>query len=408
MPRCFPENNALLTIYRTAAAAVIATALTASAPLTTFAQAQPKPVEIPVIVSITGPGTFLGKGEVDGLNALEGVVNKHGGIRGRPLHFAIHDDQTNPQQSVLLTNQVLAEKPAVILGSSLGATCLAMAPLVASGPVQYCLSPAIHPKGGSFTFSSNVSTSDYAFAFYRYFKSQNWKRIALITSTDASGQDADTGFETALGLPEFKDSGLSLVSHEHFNVTDLAVSAQMARIRAANPQVVICYAPGTPFGTLLQGVKQSGLDTLPIATGTANMTYAEMKQYAQFIPKSLLFPGLPYLARQSQSAKEKQVQDTFYDAFKPLSMTPDLIESFSWDPAAIVVDALKAVGPDATAEQVRAYIANLHDYLGINGLYDFRDGSQRGLTEKNLMIMRWDTGKGTWSAVSGLGGAPAR
>ena len=282
-----------------------------------------------------------------------------------------------------------------------------MAPLVASGPCSTASPPAIHPKSGSFTFTSNVSTSDYAIAFYRYFRTQNWKRIALITSTDASGQDADTGFEAALNLPEFKDSGLSLVSHEHFGITDLGVSAQIERMRAANPQVIIAYSPGTPFGTLLQGFKQSGID-LPIATGTANMTYAEMKQYAQFIPKNLLFPGLPYLAHQAETPKDRAVQTAFYDAFKPLGITPDLIQSFSWDPAAIVVDALRALGPDASAEQVRAYIANLHDYTGINGAYDFRDGSQRGLTEHNLMIMRWDTDRGTWSAVSGLGGGPMK
>ena len=394
---------------RTALVAACSAALLAAAvPLAALAQV--KPVDINVIVTLTGPGTFLGKGEVDGLNALEGAVNKRGGIRGRPVHFVIHDDQTNPQLSVQLTNQVMADKVSVILGSSLGAlgsACLAMAPLVTSGPVQYCLSPAIHPKAGSFTFTSNVSTSDYAIAFYRYFKTQNWKRIALITSTDASGQDADEGFEAALNLPEFKTSGLSLVSHEHFNVTDISVSAQIARMRATNPQVVIAYSPGTPFGTLLQGFKQSGLD-LPIATGTANMTYAEMKQYAQFIPNDLIFPGLPYLAHQAASPKERAVQDTFYDAFKPLGIVPDLIQSFSWDPASIVIEALRAVGPDASAEQIRAYIASLHDYIGINGVYDFRDGSQRGLTEKNLMVMRWDIDKGTWTAVSGLGGGPMK
>jgi branched-chain amino acid transport system substrate-binding protein len=392
---------------RTALTALFITALlSAATPVATLAQV--KPVDINVIVSLTGPGTFLGKGEVDGLNALQGAVNKRGGIRGRPVNFVIHDDQTNPQQSVQLTNQILADKVSVILGSSLGATCLAMAPLVTSGPVQYCLSPAIHPKSGSYTFTSNVSTSDYAIAFYRYFHTQKWTRIALITSTDASGQDADEGFGAALNLPEFKDSGLTMVSHEHFNITDISVSAQMARIRAANPQVIVAYSPGTPFGTLLQGIKQGGLDDLPIATGTANMTYAEMKQYAQFIPKNLIFPGLPYLAHQAASPKERAVQDTFYDAFKPLGIVPDLIQSFSWDPASIVIDAMRAVGPDAGADQIRQYIENLHDYIGINGVYDFRDGSQRGLTEHNLMIMRWDIDKGTWSAVSGLGGGPIK
>jgi len=391
---------------RTALAAAFITALlSAATPVATFAQA--KPVDINVIVTLTGPGTFLGKGEVDGLHALEGSVNKHGGIRGRPVHFIIHDDQTNPQESVQLANQIIATKASVILGSSLSATCLAMAPLVANGPVQYCLSPAIHPKSGSFVFTSNVSTADYAIAFYRYFKTQNWKRIALFTSTDASGQDADRGFEAALKLPEFKDSGLSLVSHEHFNITDISVGAQLERIRATHPQVIIAYAPGTPFGTQLQGIKQSGID-VPIATGTANMTYAEMKQYSQFIPNDLIFPGLPYLAHQAASPKERAIQTTFYDAFKPIGVAPDLIQSFSWDPASIVIDALRAVGPDASAEQIRAHIANLHDYIGINGVYDFRDGSQRGLTEHNLMIMKWDSDKGTWSAVSGLGGGPMK
>jgi hypothetical protein len=122
----------------------------------------------------------------------------------------------------------------------------------------------------------------------------------------------------------------------------------------------------------------------------------------------LIFPGLPYLARQAASPKERAVQDTFYDAFKPLGIVPDLIQSFSWDPASIVIDALRAVGPDASADQIRQYIENLHDYIGINGIYDFRDGSQRGLTEHNLMIMRWDIDKGTWSAVSGLGGGPMK
>jgi hypothetical protein len=41
---------------------------------------------------------------------------------------------------------VLAEKPAVILGSGLLAMCAAIAPLMQNGPVDYCLSPSFHPN----------------------------------------------------------------------------------------------------------------------------------------------------------------------------------------------------------------------------------------------------------------------
>jgi branched-chain amino acid transport system substrate-binding protein len=365
------------------------------------------PVNLNVIIPLSGPGTFIGKSQQDALTAMESVVNKDGGIRGRPVHFIVHDDSSSPQNAVLAANQSLESKPNVILGPSLAAMCLAVAPLVANGPVQYCFSPAIHPKAGSFTFSSSPSTAGFAVAFYRYFVSQGWKKVGLITSTDASGQDADNAFAAALDLPENKAAGLTVVDHEHFTVSDLSVAAQMERLKASGAQVVVCYAAGTPMGTLLQGVKQVGLN-VPIATGNANMTYAQMKQYATFLPDNLLFPGLPFLAHLAPTPKARQVQTEFYDAFKAMGIVPDVSQSTAWDPLLIVIDALRALGPDASAEAIRSYIAKLHGYTGLAGEYDFRDGSQRGLTEKNLIVMRWDPPKGTWTAVSGPGGEPLK
>jgi branched-chain amino acid transport system substrate-binding protein len=387
------------TFAASAAALAVALACVASA------TAAGDPINLNVIIPLSGPGTFIGKSQQDALTAMETAVNKDGGIRGRPIHFIVHDDGSSPQNAVQAANQSLEGRPNVILGPSLAAMCLAVAPLVANGPVQYCFSPAIHPKAGSFTFSSSPSTAGFAVAFYRYFVSRGWKKVGLITSTDASGQDADEAFANALELPENKTAGLSVVDHEHFTVSDLSVSAQMERLKASGAQVIVCYAAGTPMGTLLQGVKQVGLD-VPIATGNANMTYAQMKQYASFMPADLLFPGLPFLAHVAATPKAKVVQAQFYDSFKAMGIVPDVSQSTAWDPLLIVVDALRALGPDASAEQIRSYIAGLHGFVGIDGEYDFRDGSQRGLTEKNLIVMRWDPPKGTWTAVSGPGGGP--
>jgi branched-chain amino acid transport system substrate-binding protein len=392
----------MTTILRTIAAATVTLMCLASTGSAVFAAGDP--VNINVIIPLSGPGTFIGKSQQDALTAMESVVNKDGGIRGRPVHFIVHDDGTNGQTAVQMANQSLESKPNVILGPSLAAMCLAVAPLMASGPVNFCFSPAIHPKAGSFVFSGLVGTGDFAVAFYRYFVSQGLKKVGIITSTDASGQDADSAFNAALDLPENKTAGLTLVDREHFNTNDLSVSAQMARLKASGAQVIVCYTAGTPLGTLLQGVKDAGI-TVPIATGNANMTYAQMKQYTSFMPADLLFPGLPYLAHDAPNAKAKQTQAEFYDAFKALGIAPDLSQATAWDPMLITIAALRAVGPDASAEAVRSWIANLHDFYGLAGDYDFRDGSQRGLSEKNLIVMRWDAAKGTWTAVSGPGGA---
>ena len=76
------------------------------------------------------------------------------------------------------------------------------------------------------------------------------------------------------------------------------------------------------------------------------------------------------------------------------------------DQAAAVVDALRKLGTKASAQQVRDHIANLTNYPGVNGVYDFKAVPQRGLTVLNAVVTRWDPAADTWTVVSGLTGTP--
>src|SRR5579872_3839396 len=113
--------------------------------------------DINVVLPLTGSAAFVGQGEKDSVLALQDQINATGGIAGDKLNFVFHDDQTQPQLAVQLTTQVLGSQPAVVMGSSLVAMCLAMAPLMENGPVHYCFSPGIHPKAGSYVFSTSSS-----------------------------------------------------------------------------------------------------------------------------------------------------------------------------------------------------------------------------------------------------------
>ena len=107
--------------------------------------AQPVPYEINVILALTGPAAFIGKAEQQSLQLVEGLVNKSGGINGRPVKFVIVDDTSSAAVTVQLTNALIAKNVPVILGPTFTATCLSVGPLVKSGPVDYCFSPAIAP-----------------------------------------------------------------------------------------------------------------------------------------------------------------------------------------------------------------------------------------------------------------------
>lgn len=365
------------------------------------------PFEIPVVMPLTGGGAFLGTSENQSLQIIEKMVNAKGGIKGRPIHFAVQDDQSNPQVAVQLTNGALVKKPPVILGSSVVAMCNAMAAIVkASGPVQYCFSPGIHPAPNSYTFSSSISTDDLAIAALRYFHGKHWNRVAIITSTDASGQDAERAFVEAAHRPE--NAGLSLIIQEHFNPTDVTVSAQITRIQGTHPDALVAWSTGTPFGTLLHGINDAGID-IPVLGGNGNLTYPQLAQYKAFTPKQMYFPSPRFFAREQVGPGPiRDAQDLFFKSFAAIGVKPDVAHSFSWDPALIVVDALRHTGLEASPDAIRAYIEGLHGFTGINGVYDFRDGSQRGLTVNAAIIIRWNASNATFAGVSKPGGAPLK
>ena len=362
--------------------------------------------EINVILPLSGGASFLGKAEQQSLQLVEKSTNETGGIQGKQLKFIFQDDQSSPQTAVQLASQVVAAKPAVMLGSSIVAMCNAMAPLMASGPVQYCMSPGIHPTAGSYTFTSSVSTHDLGRALVRYYRMKGWTRIAIITSTDASGQDADKGFNQILAEPENKD--IQVVSHQHFNPTDVSVSAQIEAIKAAAPQALIAWSTGGPIATIFKSIAQAGLD-VPVGTTDGNMTFAQMSQYAAFLPKDLYIPAAEWVTYGNASATDPGVakaQARFAEVFKAAGQTPDVASALSWDPAVIVVEALRKLGPKATATELRDYLAKLGSYAGIDGVYDFTKEAQRGLTVDDAIVTRWDAAQKTWAPVSKPAGAP--
>jgi branched-chain amino acid transport system substrate-binding protein len=316
----------------------------------------------------------------------------------------VYDDQTNPQQAIQLFNEIAAKKVPVVLGGALVPVCRAMMPLVKEGPVLYCFSPGVHPDPGTYTFSSSISTNDLIKANFKYWRDRGIKRVAIITSTDASGQDADRALDAALALPDNK--GIQVVAREHFGPTDISVNAQIAHIKASNAQVLIAWTTGTPVGTVFRGVTEGGLN-IPVVTTNGNLNYATMKQYAGFLPKELYFPGAPVVGPTVLTDRATKAAVQQYDVeLGALGDKPDFTPSTDWDPLLLVVSAYRKLGPNATAAQIHDYLSKLNGWVGVNGRYDFPKYPQRGLGEEATIMVRWDAAKNTWDAVSRPGGAP--
>ena len=387
------------------AASVLLAAAALGAPGTAARAAEP--YEINVVLPLSGGGSFVGQGQKDTLDALAAYVNGTGGIQGRDLQFVYHDDQTSPQVAVQLTTAILPSHPAVIMGSSLVGMCLAMAPLMKEGPVHYCLSPAIHPSLGGYTFSASSSSVDQIAAVTRYYRMKGWTKLAAFETIDASGQDGDHAIDAVLDYPENKGV-MQKVAQEHFNPTDISVSAQIERIKASGAQAMIAWTTGAPVATVLNGMAQAGLD-IPVAPTSGNQTFAAMDQWKSFLPKQLILASALYPEHGGVLQLDPRMEKAQHDMYAILSehhLKADNMVATSWDTGLIVVAGLRKLGPDASASQLKDFIANLTDFPGVDGIYDFKQYPERGLGPDASTVTTYDPKTASWVWLSKPGGAP--
>jgi len=364
------------------------------------------PFEINVIVSLTGPFAFIGKAEALSVQTVVDLTNKAGGINGQQIKLNVVDDQSNPATAVQLASQILAKKPAVLLGPTYLASCLAIKPLIDAngGPVTYCFAPTITPAAGSWFFSGGTSSGDQAIATMRFLEAKGWKKVAMITTTDATGQTVEKGFADQFSSGKYP--GMTLLDTEHFAQTDTSVAAQIAKMKALNPDVILDATTGTSTGTVLRQIKDEGIE-LPIMSTLGNVVHAQIDQYTTIMPKEIYFVAPGFVARDvTPRGPVRDAQQAFYKALNAQGLDPDVGYSQSWDPTLVMIDALKHLGTNANAKQVLDYIEKIKHFPATDGYYDYTDGSQRGIGLDAVVVCRWDAGKKTWVAASGPGGKP--
>lgn len=363
------------------------------------------PYEINAILPETGGGAFMGHGFMATLSVIEDIVNKSGGIQGRPIKFVVSDGQSNPQIVVQFLDALIARHVPVVIGPNQTAECRAALPLVQNGPVIYCLSPQISPPVGGFAFSAGVTTRDSITALLQYFRARGWYKVGVISSTDATGQEADAEINRAFAAVKSE----TIVDREHFNPGDISVAAQMAHLAESGEQAMLAWTTGAPFATLLRGAAQAEID-VPIAGSNGNLNYTQLAQVQAYVRKDLLFIGIPSAASVAAlpDGPIKTAQTAYINAFRAAGIEPGIGQYQMWDEAWLVVDALKKIGLNATAAQIRDYISGLRRWVGVQGVYDFHAFPGRGLSSSSLVVVRWDPTKNSWTNVSLPGGTPVR
>ena len=383
------------------AAAVALALILGAAPFTSARAADP--IEVNALLPMTGPLAFYGAGIANGLNAEESVLNAGGGINGRTLHFVISDDQANPQVAVQLTSALVSKGAPIIFDGGPAATCKATANTAKNSAVVLCLSAAYDPADDPYSFTTPMSFESALAAQVRYFRVRGFKRIGFIIGTDATGQIADSSLTHIMTYPENKD--MVLVARERFGTTDLSVTAQVAKLKAGNPQAVFLAASGAPLGLILREMRDAGME-LPTGTIASNQSVQQLVSYGNIVPPDLelvaaLWAGYDVMGK--GPIKDKVTQ--FRDAMARAGHDADGPASIGWDFGLFVAAAYHKYGASMTPTNLKDYIASARNLPGICGTYDFVATPGRGLTDKDTVVLHWNGTRKTFDPISTPGGA---
>jgi branched-chain amino acid transport system substrate-binding protein len=321
-----------------------------------------EPVEPLVIGTSMGRTGWMAVVEVDLGDMMiiyADKVNKEGGINGRPVEFIIYDNESTTELAVTQTTKLIEEDEALIVISQLwsGPTWAQYEIIKDTGVPFIIMVGGPQPDEvfipGENMFNNHPSYDFFAEATLRYFKEDlGLTRVAFLATSDESGEE-----DLEWGLEHAEKLGLEVVLVERCDPEAMDVTAQLTRIKAANPEALQLAGSGVVVGPMFKGIKLLGLD-IPISTanGMTNPEGTElMKGYE---PEVLVMPVMPPQAGAIPGILPADdpimiVIDEMWDLWEEYygetrGTKADLCFGwswFGWDVMEIAVEGLRQAGP---------------------------------------------------------------
>jgi len=224
-------------------------ALAAALPVAAVAQ-----VKIGVTLSTTGPAVSLGIPEKNTIALLPKMV------AGQSIEYIVLDDASDSSAAVVNTRKLISEnKVDAIIGSTTTPNTLAMIDVVADGetPVISLASSAriIEPMSAkkAWMFKTPQTDTMMVLAILEHAARRGIKTMGYIGFNDALGEAFYAEFE------KFAEARhIRIVASERFAPRDTSVTGQIVKLVAANPDMVVIGASGTPAVLPARGLVERG------------------------------------------------------------------------------------------------------------------------------------------------------
>ena len=317
--------------------------------------------------SIPLTGIYAQAGELGslGMGAYLGYLNATGGINGRPVRLASHDSGSQPEQSLAVFKQVMAEEEDVVAfyGDSTGFALLS-APevnerykvLMGGSSLATVLAD---PEKFPYQFLTGPTYAEMVGMLLEYIAEQGGTdgaapRVALFYSNLEFGRDPiPYAKERAAGL------GIEIVAEIETRPAGIDVAPEVLKLRRAQPDYVIFHGyVATVWPEVMVQAAQTGVDALFMGTFWA-MEPLIIRQLGPLADRYMgVFP-YRYYWEQEESATLRLIAQVTQAEYVPTYALQ------AWFSGMILTEVIKRTldaGLELTGENLKATLDGIDDW----------------------------------------------
>jgi len=311
------------------------------------------PIKIGIIVSTTGSQANFGT-MVYNSNMM---AFEHEGIKeidGRPIQFAVEDDESNPQKAKSAMEKLISmDKVDFVVGGYSSATTAAMAgtaedlgcPLV----IDCGSADETTTKPNKWVFSGpRVPASHYGDAL--------WGLIDEVTKPKTVAlfyENTDWGVSSAKALRSgFEKRGIKILFDQQYEAGAMTFKPMLTRIKAEKPEMVMAVSYLTDAIMLAKQMKEIRLDT-PLFMGYAG-GYT-MPEFLDHCKKDVNY--IASTTNWSPQAPWPGVKE-YYEAYiKKYNAPPDYHGAQGYAAMQVAIDALKRAAKPLSRDSIKEALA---------------------------------------------------
>lgn len=353
-------------------------------------RAQSASFKIGTVLSVTGPGAFLGDHMKRGMELAIDEINKNGGIDGRKIEWFFYDAETQSTRGVTSTRRLIEQDQVDIIvgGGNASGIALAMVPIVERAGVPFISTEGsmqiVNPvKERRWTFKSTIDDDQVLEVAADFWQKRGFGSVALLADSSGFGQSAKEQLEKIAPRRGLK------VIYETFNPGDTDLTAQLTRIKASDAKSILCWTI-TPSGVVfLKQVRQLGLsDRCPMHSyGFVDERYMKLAEGAAD-GTFLLSVKFPVGADLPDSDPVKgRIADLTAKYDKRFGQQPNQFVAQTYDAINLAAAALKAGGKDK--EKTRSALEGIRNFPGVGGTFNFSPESHSGLSKNDGVVITW-------------------